>query len=263
MQFYSVISQDTAISQRSFFTPVAIAVWLSSGECWITILPVHQVEILCLLSIDCFSCVISFVDFSYLQREVFFPKKNNPTPNHITQPPKMADLLPYDAPPLGFFWQYLSQKSSYKTGTQTQLGARIQRILLSCAVAHLPRSQQHRHPFDRPLFFFYRTIIITKVDDNGMIILLHNHPDSGRQCRGSSRGIRGVERHSGREEWPQLDCHNWQKNHGEFGGDSTIIYCTHCRRLFLFSPYSNYHSFKFIWMPVQWFKWQHTTHATT
>jgi hypothetical protein len=46
----------------------------------------------------------------------FFPKKNNPTPNHITQPPKMADLLPYDAPPLGFLWQYLSQRSSYKTG---------------------------------------------------------------------------------------------------------------------------------------------------
>jgi hypothetical protein len=55
----------------------------------------------------------------------YFPKKNNPTPNHITQPPKMADLLPYVVPPLGFFWQYLSQKSSYKTGAQTQLGTRI------------------------------------------------------------------------------------------------------------------------------------------
>jgi hypothetical protein len=83
----------------------------------------------------------------------FFPKKNNPAPNHITQPPKMADLLPYDAPPLGFFWQYLSQKSSYETGARTQLGAKIRRISLSCAIAHLPRLQQHRHPFDRPLFF--------------------------------------------------------------------------------------------------------------
>jgi hypothetical protein len=27
--------------------------------------------------------------------------------------------------------------------------------------------------------FFYRTIIITEVDDDGMITLLHNHPDSG------------------------------------------------------------------------------------
>ncbi len=111
--------------------------------------------------------------------------------------------------------------------------------------------------------FFYRTIIITEVDDDGMIILLHNHPDSGRRCRGSGRGIGGVGRHSGREEWLQLDCHSWQKNHGKFGGDSTIIYCTHCRRLFLFSPYSNYHTFKYIWMSTQRFKWQHTTHATT
>ncbi len=83
----------------------------------------------------------------------FFPKKNNPTPNHITQPPKMANLLSYNAPPPWLFWQYLSQKLSYKTGAWTQLGTRIRGILLSRAVAHLPRSQQHRHPFDRPLFF--------------------------------------------------------------------------------------------------------------
>jgi len=65
----------------------------------------------------------------------------------------MANFAAVRAPPLGFFWQYLSQKSSYKTGAQTQLGARIRRILLLRAVAHLPRLQQHRHPFDRPLFF--------------------------------------------------------------------------------------------------------------
>ena len=29
--------------------------------------------------------------------------------------------------------------------------------------------------------FFYRTIIITEVDDDGMITLLHNHPYSGRR----------------------------------------------------------------------------------
>jgi hypothetical protein len=58
-------------------------------------------------------------------------------------------LLPYARPPHGFFWQYLSQKSSYKTGARTQLGVRIRRILLSRAVAYLPRSHQHRHPFGR------------------------------------------------------------------------------------------------------------------
>jgi hypothetical protein len=73
--------------------------------------------------------------------------------NDITQPPKWQILLPYARLPLGFFWQYLSQKSSYKTGARTQLGARIRRILLSRAVAYLPRSHQHRHPFYWPLFF--------------------------------------------------------------------------------------------------------------
>ncbi len=59
-----------------------------------------------------------------------------------------------------------------------------------------------------------------------MEIILHNHPDSGRRCRGSERGIGGVGRHSGREDWPQSDRHSWRKNHGEFGGDTTIINCT-------------------------------------
>jgi hypothetical protein len=65
----------------------------------------------------------------------------------------MANFAAVHAPPFVFFWQYLSQKSSYKTGAQTQLGARIRRILLSRAVAYLPRSHQHRHPFYWPLFF--------------------------------------------------------------------------------------------------------------
>ncbi len=58
------------------------------------------------------------------------------------------------------------------------------------------------------LCFFYHTIIITEVDDDGMITLLHNHPYSGRRCRGSGRGIGGVGRHSDREKWPQFDPHS-------------------------------------------------------
>jgi hypothetical protein len=45
---------------------------------------------------------------------LFFQEKKTP-PNDITQPPKMANFAAA-RPPLGFFWQYLSQKSSYKTG---------------------------------------------------------------------------------------------------------------------------------------------------
>ena len=69
----------------------------------------------------------------------------------MAQPPKIANFATVRARrlPHGFFWQYLSQKSSYKTGAQTQLGVRIRRILLSRAVAYLPRSHQHRHPFGR------------------------------------------------------------------------------------------------------------------
>jgi hypothetical protein len=80
---------------------------------------------------------------------LFFQEKNNPrrTTSHNLQ--KWPILLPYARPPHGFFWQYLSQKSSYKTGAQTQLGVRIRRILLSRAVPYFPRSHQHRHPFGR------------------------------------------------------------------------------------------------------------------
>jgi hypothetical protein len=84
----------------------------------------------------------------------FFQEKNNPrrTTSHNLQNNGQF-CCRTRAPPLGFFWQYLSQKSSYKTGAQTQLGARIRRILLLRAVAYLTRSHQHRHSFYWPLFF--------------------------------------------------------------------------------------------------------------
>ena len=67
------------------------------------------------------------------------------------------------------------------TRAQAQLGVRTQRKMLLSALAHLPRPRQHRHPFHTPLFFSYYAIIITEVDDDGMEMLLHNHPDMGRQ----------------------------------------------------------------------------------
>ncbi len=72
----------------------------------------------------------------------------------------------------------------------------------------LPGSPQQRPPFHTPLSFAYYAIIITEVDDDGTEIILHNHPDSGCQCRGSWRGIGGVGRHSGREDWLQSDRHS-------------------------------------------------------
>jgi hypothetical protein len=78
----------------------------------------------------------------------FFPRENNPRQTSTTS--KNGQFCYRTrAPPQGFFWQYLSQKSSYKTGAQTQLGVRIQRILLSRAVAYLPPLHHHRHPFGR------------------------------------------------------------------------------------------------------------------
>ncbi len=98
-----------------------------------------------------------------------------------------------------------------------------------CCHALLPISPvQHSTglPSTHLCFFLYYAIIITEVDDDGMEILLHNNPDTGHWCRQSRRGIGGVGRHSGREEWLQSDHLSWQKNHGEFGGDTTIINCT-------------------------------------
>jgi hypothetical protein len=48
--------------------------------------------------------------------------------------------------------------------------------MLSCAVTHLLRSTLHQPPFHTLLHFLYYAIIITEVGDDGMGILLHNHP---------------------------------------------------------------------------------------
>jgi hypothetical protein len=73
---------------------------------------------------------------------------------------------------------------------------------------HLPSSPQQRPPFHTPLSFAYYAIIITEIDNDGMEIILHNHPDSSHQCRGSGRGIGGVGRHFCREDWLQSDRHS-------------------------------------------------------
>jgi hypothetical protein len=73
---------------------------------------------------------------------------------------------------------------------------------------HLPGSPQQGPPFHTPLSFAYYAIIIMEVDDDGKEIILHNHPYSGCQCRGSERGIGGVGRHSDREDWLQSDRHS-------------------------------------------------------
>jgi hypothetical protein len=138
----------------------------------------------------------------------FFPKKNNLTPNHITQPPKNGRFATIRRAPPRLLLAIsqpkikLQNRRSNPTGRQDPAHIAVARRRPSppfaTAQASLPPAS----------VFFYRTIIITEVDDDGMIILLHNHPDSGRRCRGSSREIRGVGRHSGREEWPQLDPHS-------------------------------------------------------
>ncbi len=127
---------------------------------------------------------------------------------------------------------------------------------------HLPGSPKQRPPFHTPLSFAYYAIIIMEVDDDGTEIILHNHPDSGHRCRGSGRGIGCVGRHSGREDWLQSDRHSWQKNHGELGGDTTIIYYTVviAGGFFYFLPIQII-VFKYIWIPAQRCKWQHTTNA--
>jgi len=134
----------------------------------------------------------------------FQEKKNNPrrTTSHNLQ--KWPILLPYARPPLGFSQPKikLQNRRSNPTGRQDSTHISVARRRLSPPFASAQASLLLASGF------FYRTIIITEVDDDGMITLLHNHPDSGRRCRGSGRGIGGVGRHSDREEWPQFDRHS-------------------------------------------------------
>ena len=139
---------------------------------------------------------------------LFFQEKNNPrrTTSHNLQ--KWPILLPYARPPLGFFLAIsqpkikLQNRRSNPTGRKDSTHIAVARRRLSPPFASAQASLLLAS------VFFYRTVIITEVDDDGMITLLHNHPDSGRRCRGSGRGIGGVGRHSDREEWPQFDRHS-------------------------------------------------------
>ena len=138
---------------------------------------------------------------------LFFQEKNNPrrTTSHNLQngqfccrtraPPRL--LLAISQPKIK-----LQNRRSNPTGRQDPTHIAVARRRPSPPFA---TAQASLRPAS---VFFYRTITITEVDDDGMIILLHNHPDSSCQCRGRGRGIGGVGRHSGREEWPQLDHHS-------------------------------------------------------
>ncbi len=141
-------------------------------------------------------------------------------------PQRCPFLLPYNAPPLGFFWLHLRQNQATRPALEPNWASGPDAKCCHTPSRHLPGSPQQRPPFHTPLSFAYYAITIMEVDDDGTEIILHNHPDSGCQCRGSERGIGGVGRHSGREDWPQSDRHSLQKNHGEFGGDTTITNCT-------------------------------------
>ena len=60
------------------------------------------------------------------------------------------------------------------------------RLLLAISQPKIKLQNRHSNPTGQASLllasvFFYRTIIITEVDDDGMITLLHNHPDSGRR----------------------------------------------------------------------------------
>jgi len=96
----------------------------------------------------------------------FSKRKITPAERHRTTSKNGRFCCRTRAPPSAS----LSQKSSYKTGSRTQLGARIRRIFLSRAVAYLPRSHQHRHPFYWPLFF---SIVPSSSRKLMMVVWLH------------------------------------------------------------------------------------------
>jgi hypothetical protein len=138
---------------------------------------------------------------------LFSKRKITPAERHHTTS-KMANFAAERAPPPRLLLAIsqpkikLQNRRSNPTGRQDSTHIAVARRRLSPPFASAQASLLLAS------VFFYRTIIITEVDDDGMITLLCNHPYSGRRCRGSGRGIGGVGRHFDREEWPQFDRHS-------------------------------------------------------
>ena len=162
----------------------------------------------------CKTVVRPCVRNSYLEilpSGTFFQEKNNPRRTK-SQPPKMANFAAVRAPPpLASFGNISDKNQATKLALEPNWAPGFDAYCCRAPSPISPVCISTGIPSTGLCFFLsyhHNHRIITEVDDDGMITLLHNHPYSGRRCRGSGRGIGGVGRHFDREEWPQFDRHS-------------------------------------------------------
>jgi hypothetical protein len=112
---------------------------------------------------------------------LFFQEKNNPrrTTSHNLQ--KWPILLPYVRPPSASFGNISAKNQATKPALEPNWAPGFNAYCCRAPSPISPICISTGIPSTGLCFFFYRTIIITEVDDDGMITLLHNHPDSGRR----------------------------------------------------------------------------------
>ena len=120
----------------------------------------------------------SYLEF--LPSGTSFPREKNPAARHHTTSKNGQFCCRTRAPPSASFGNISATNQARKPALKPIWAPGFDAY---CCRAPLPISPV-RISTGIPstgLCFFYRTIIITEVDDDGMITLLHNHPDSGRR----------------------------------------------------------------------------------
>jgi hypothetical protein len=111
---------------------------------------------------------------------LFFQEKKTP-PNDITQPPKMANFAAVRAPPPRLLLAISQPKIKLQNRRLNPTGRQNSTHIAVARRPLIPPFASAQASLLLASVFFSRTIIITEVDDDGMITLLHNHPDSGRR----------------------------------------------------------------------------------
>jgi hypothetical protein len=111
---------------------------------------------------------------------LFFQEKKTP-PNDITQTPKMANFAAVRAPPPRLLLAISQPKIKLQNRRLNPTGRQDSTHIAVARRRLIPPFASAQASLLLASVFFSRTIIITEVDDDGMITLLHNHPDSGRR----------------------------------------------------------------------------------
>jgi hypothetical protein len=136
-----------------------------------------------LLSVWCLSVCLC-VRNSYLEilpSGTFFPREKNPAERHHTTSKNGQFCCRTRAPPSASFGNISAENQATKPALEPNWAPGFDAYCCRTTSPNSPVRISTGIPSTGLCFFFSRTIIITEVDDDGMITLLHNHPDSGRR----------------------------------------------------------------------------------